>query len=101
MLRFNFSVLDPPRDHREPNWRSRRLAAILIADVVGFSPHMEQDDAGTLTRLREIRKRLIDPKISANGGRIVNTAGDGLLVEFASADASLRCAVDGRRGVME
>lgn len=62
---------------------------------------MEQDDAGTLTRLREVRERLIDPKISDNGGRIVSTAGDGLLVEFGSADASLRCAVDVQRAMAE
>ena len=62
---------------------------------------MEQDDAGTLARLREIRESLIDPGIAAYGGRIVNVAGDGMLVEFGSADASLRCAVDVQRAMAE
>lgn len=78
---------------------TRRLVAILVADVVGFSRHMEQDDAGTLARLREIRESLFDPRISENGGRIVKTAGDGMLIEFGSADASLRCAVDVQRAM--
>ena len=60
---------------------------------------MERDDAGTLAHLREIRENLIDPKISDCGGRIVKTAGDGMLVEFGSADASLRCAVDVQRAM--
>ena len=80
---------------------TRRLIAILVADVVGFSRHMEQDDAGTLARLREIRESLIDPGVAAHGGRIVNTAGDGMLVEFGSADASLRCAVEVQRAMAE
>jgi adenylate cyclase len=79
----------------------RRLAAILVADVVGYSRHMERDDAGTVTRLREIREDLIDREISANGGHIVSTSGDGILVEFASADASLRCAVEVQRAMAE
>lgn len=60
---------------------------------------MERDDAGTLAHLREIRENLIDPKIRDCGGRIVKTAGDGMLVEFGSADASLRCAVDVQRAM--
>jgi hypothetical protein len=59
------------RDHR-------RLAAIVIADVVGFSRHMERDDAGTLARLREIREQLIDSKISEYGGHVVKTKFDSL-----------------------
>ena len=58
---------------------SRRLAAIMVADVVGFSRHMERDDAGTLARLRTIRGEIVDPAIAANDGRIVKTTGDGLL----------------------
>ena len=76
---------------------ARRLAAIVIADVVGFSRHMERDDAGTLARLRKIRERLIDPKIAEYGGHLVKTAGDGMLIEFGSADAALRFAVDMQR----
>ena len=79
----------------------RRLVAIFVADVVGFSRLMEQDDAGTLARLRKIRESLVDPAIAGNGGRIVNIAGDGMLVEFGSADASLRCAVDVQRAMAE
>src|SRR5205814_8602540 len=73
---------------------TRKLAAILIADVVGFSRHMERDDGGTFARLREIRERVVDPKIAEHGGRIVKTAGDGMLLEFGSAAAALRCAID-------
>jgi adenylate cyclase len=80
---------------------SRRLAAILIADVVGFSRHMERDDAGTLARLRAIRGEIVDPAIAANDGRIVKTTGDGLLAEFSSADASLRCAVAIQRALAD
>ena len=72
---------------------TRRLSAVLVADVVGFSAQMERDDAGTLARLRAMRGEVIDREIAANGGRIVKTTGDGLLVEFGSADASLRCAI--------
>ena len=78
---------------------TRRLVAILIADVVGFSRHMERDDAGAFARLREIRERVIDPKIAEHGGRVVKTAGDGMLLEFGSADAALRCAIDVQRAM--
>src|ERR1700686_902302 len=83
----------------ETNPITRRLAAIVVADVVGFSRHMERDDAGTLSRLREIREQLIDPKVSAYGGHVVKTAGDGMLIEFSSADAALHCAVDVQRAM--
>jgi len=72
----------------------RRLAAIVIADVVGFSRHMERDDAGTLTRLRALREEMIDPAVARHAGQIVKTAGDGMLIEFGSADAALRFAVE-------
>ena len=80
-----------------PETITRRLAAIVIADVVGYTRLMERDEAGTHARLREIRAGVIDPKISEYGGRIVKTAGDGMLVEFPSATAALRCAVDVQR----
>jgi len=78
---------------------TRRLAAILIADVVGFSRHMERDEARAFTRLWEIRERIINPKIRELGGRVIKTAGDGMLLEFDSADAALRCAIDVQRAM--
>jgi adenylate cyclase len=72
----------------------RRLAAILAADVVGYSRLMEVDEAGTLARLKTIRLELIDPAISKCKGRIIKTTGDGMLVEFQSVTEALRCAVD-------
>jgi hypothetical protein len=71
---------------------TRRLAAILAADVAGYSRLMGADEQGTLTRLKAIRSELIDPQIAAHHGRIVKTTGDGLLVEFASTVDALRCA---------
>src|SRR6516225_5552564 len=71
---------------------TRRLAAILAADVAGYSRLMGADEEGTLNRLRSIRAELIDPKITENRGRIVKTTGDGLLVEFSSVVDALRCA---------
>lgn len=78
---------------------TRKLAAILIADVVGFSRHMERDDGGTFARLREIRERIVDPSIAEQRGRVVKTSGDGMLLEFGSADAALRCAIDVQRAM--
>jgi class 3 adenylate cyclase/tetratricopeptide (TPR) repeat protein len=78
---------------------TRKLAAILIADVVGFSRHMERDEAGAFARLQDIRERVIDPKIAEHGGRVVKTAGDGMLLEFGSADAALRCAIGVQRAM--
>jgi adenylate cyclase len=77
----------------------RKLAAILIADVVGFSRHMERDEAGAFARLQGIRVRIVDPKIAEHGGRVVKTAGDGMLLEFGSADAALRCGIDLQRAM--
>src|SRR5712692_8085616 len=71
----------------------RRLAAILAADVAGYSRLIEADEEGTLGRLRELRAEIIDPRIAEHRGRIVKTTGDGLLVEFASVVDALRCAV--------
>jgi adenylate cyclase len=72
----------------------RRLAAVLAADVVGYSRLMEVDEAGTLARLKTVRLELIDPAIAKCKGRIIKTTGDGLLVEFQSVTEALRCAVD-------
>jgi adenylate cyclase len=71
----------------------RRLAAVLAADVIGYSGLMEADEAGTLATLRARRTELIDPKIAEHGGRIVKLMGDGTLVEFASAVDAVECAV--------
>src|SRR5207247_8468148 len=74
------------------NRAERRLAAILAADVAGYSRLIGSDEEGTLNRLRSIRAEVIDPKISEHHGRIVKTTGDGLLVEFSSVIDALRCA---------
>jgi adenylate cyclase len=72
----------------------RKLAAILVADVVGYSRLMEADEEGTRVRLRSLHSELIDPKIAADGGRIVKTMGDGILVEFPSVVDAVRDALD-------
>jgi adenylate cyclase len=64
--------------------QTRRLAAILAADVAGYSRLMGADEEGTLERLKALRREVVDPKIAERHGRIVKTTGDGLLVEFAS-----------------
>ena len=64
----------------------RRLAAILVADIVGFSAQMEADEAGTLDRLRRCRRDLIDPGLEKHRGRMIKTMGDGVLIEFALMD---------------
>ncbi len=71
----------------------RRLAAILAADVVGYSRLMGVDEAGTLERLKALRKDLFAPKIAEHNGRIVKLMGDGALVEFASVVDAVQCAV--------
>jgi class 3 adenylate cyclase len=72
---------------------ARRLAAILAADVAGYSRLMGADEEGTLERLKALRHELVDPKIAEHNGRIVKTTGDGILVEFASVVDAVRCAV--------
>ena len=74
--------------------QTRRLAAILAADVAGYSRLIEADEEGTLARLRVLRAEILDPKIAEHRGRLVKTAGDGLLVEFASVVDALRCAAE-------
>jgi len=71
----------------------RRLAAILSADVVGYSGLMEVDEAGTLERLKANRSRIFDPFVAAQGGRVVKLMGDGALVEFGSVVAAVNCAL--------
>ncbi|MGH7185624.1 MAG: adenylate/guanylate cyclase domain-containing protein, partial [Pseudomonadota bacterium] len=78
---------------------SRRLAAILAADVVGFSRLMEADEAGTLAALKVRRKDVLDPLVAKHHGRVFKTTGDGVLVEFASAVNAVQCAVDLQQGM--
>ena len=77
----------------------RRLAAVLAADIAGYTLLMGRDEEGTLSQLKVFRKTLVDPTIAAHRGRIVKTTGDGMLVEFASAVDAARCAVEVQRGV--
>jgi class 3 adenylate cyclase len=79
----------------------RRLAAILAADVAGYSRLMGEDEAGTLARLRTHRRELIAPKVAEHGGRIVKTTGDGLLIEFPSVVGAVACAVAVQQGMAE
>ena len=79
----------------------RRLAAILAADVVGYSRLMGADEVGTLRALKTVRKDLVDRAIAAHGGRIVKTTGDGLLAEFASVVDAVTCAVTIQRGMIQ
>jgi adenylate cyclase len=79
----------------------RRLAAILAADVVGYSRLMGIDEAGTLARLKALRRDLIEPQIAAHSGRIVKLMGDGVLVEFSSAVDAVVCAIEIQKYVRE
>jgi adenylate cyclase len=79
----------------------RRLAAILAADIAGYSRLMGDDDERTLRDLKAHRVALIDPKITEHRGRIVKTTADGALVEFASVVDAVRCAVEIQRGMDE
>ena len=81
--------------------QTRRLAAILAADVAGYSRLMGADEEGTLERLKALRRELLDPTIAAHKGRIVKTTGDGLLVEFASVVDAVRCAVAVQQAMAE
>src|SRR6476660_7361053 len=79
----------------------RKLAAILAADIAGYSRLMGSDEEGTLARLKGLRSALIDPMIAEHRGRIVKTTGDGLLVEFASVVDAVRCAAALQVGMAE
>jgi adenylate cyclase len=80
---------------------TRRLTAILAADVAGYSRLMEVDEEGTLERLKADRRLLIDPKISEHRGRIVKTTGDGMLAEFASVVDAVRCGAEMQRAMLD
>src|SRR6266446_4744769 len=80
---------------------TRRLAAILAADVAGYSRLMGADEEGTHQRLQALRRELLDPKIAEHHGRIVKNTGDGLLAEFASVVDAVRCAAEVQRGILD
>lgn len=80
---------------------NRRLAAIMVAEVVGYSRKMEQDEAGTLAALKERRKRILEPVLRAHGGRVVKVMGDGVLVEFASAVNAVKGAIELQKKMAE
>ena len=73
---------------------TRRLAAILAADVVGFSSMMEKDEEGTLRRVKALQREVIEPSVRERDGRFVKTTGDGFLVEFGSPVEAVRCALE-------
>jgi adenylate cyclase len=79
----------------------RRLAAVLAADVVGYSRLMGADEEGTLSRLKGHRAGIIDPKAAEYNGRIFKTTGDGVLIEFSSVVSAVRCAVDIQQAMAE
>jgi adenylate cyclase len=80
---------------------TRKLAAILVADVVGYSRLAGADEERTLARLRGLRSDLMDPAIAAHHGRIVKRTGDGSIVEFRSAVDAARCAIEVQTGMIE
>jgi adenylate cyclase len=79
----------------------RRLAAVLAADVAGYSRLMGSNEEGALARLKAVRRTLVDPTIASHRGRMVKTTGDGMLVEFASAVDAVRGAVEVQRGMAD
>src|SRR5215217_4833705 len=80
---------------------TRKIAAILVADVVGYSRLAGVDEVRTLSRLRGLRSDLIDPAIAGNQGRVVKRTGDGALVEFRSVVDAVRCAIEVQDGMVE
>ena len=80
---------------------TRKIAAILVADVVGYSRLAGADEDRTLSRLRGLRSDLIDPAIAAHHGRIVKRTGDGILIEFRSVVDAVRCAIEVQNGMIE
>ena len=86
------SMATPPEPNAKPRDR-RKLIAVTYLDMVGYSRLIGLDDAGTLDRLRTLRRNLIDPAINEHGGKIVQTGGDFLLIVFDSIDGAVRCAV--------
>jgi TolB-like protein/class 3 adenylate cyclase/Tfp pilus assembly protein PilF len=100
LLFASLSVYDPANEGLVATQSTpRRLAAIMVADIAGFSRLMEHDESAAFTRLQHLRDAVTQPKIDAYGGRLVKTTGDGFLAEFASATAALQCALDIQRDV--
>ena len=81
--------------------RVGKIAAILVADVVGYSRLAGADEEGTLARLRALRGDLIDPAITAHRGRVFKRTGDGILIEFRSVVDAIRCAIEVQKGMIE
>ncbi|HEX2364408.1 MAG TPA: adenylate/guanylate cyclase domain-containing protein, partial [Bradyrhizobium sp.] len=79
----------------------RQLLAILAADIAGYSRLMGAEEEGTLTRLKTCRRELIEPCIAKHHGRIVNTVGDGILIEFTSPVEAVRCGVEMQQGMID
>src|SRR5262249_29572675 len=77
----------------------RRLAAIIAADVVGYSRLMEEDEVGTLAALKSRRKEVVEPLVAKHRGRVFKVTGDGVLGEFASAVNAVQCAIDLQQGM--
>jgi class 3 adenylate cyclase len=77
----------------------RRLAAIMAADVVGYSRLDERDEAGTIARLKALRRETLEPILARHGGRIAKLTGDGAIVEFSSAGAAVQAAIECQRAV--
>ena len=82
-------------------WVERRLAAILAADVVSYSHLVEQDEAGTLSALKNLRCEVIEPLLAVHHGRIVKLMGDGAIAEFGSVVDAVACAVGVQKGAAE
>src|ERR1700758_2929678 len=80
---------------------TRKIAAILVADVVGYSRLAGADEERTLARLRALRSDLIDPTIAARHGRVVKRTGDGIIIEFRSVVDAVRCAIEVQNGMVE
>lgn len=81
--------------------QQRRLAAILVADVVGYSRLIGQDESGTLRRIKAVRREVVDPNIAEYRGRVVKTTGDGILIEYPSAVEAVGSAVAVQRTMAE
>src|SRR5437868_13351175 len=80
---------------------TRKIAAILVSDVVGYSRLIGADEDRTLARLRALRSDMIDPTIAVHHGRLVKRTGDGVIVEFRSVTGAVRCAIEVQSGMVE
>ena len=94
-------MLPSPYSRGDAMADTRKIAAILVADIVGYSRLAGVDEEGTLARLRALRSELIDPTVAAHRGRIVKRTGDGWIVEFHSVVDATRCAIEVQNAVVE